>query len=182
MEVISTKIADVKLIIPRVFQDSRGFFMETFRECWFRQNVDDVCFVQDNHSASVQNTLRGLHFQEKNQQGKLVRVVRGCVFDVAVDLRRESSTFGEHVSEILSSDNKNQLWIPPGFAHGFYVMSSSAEIVYSCTNYYDPESERCIWWGDSSLGIDWPLIDGMRPLLSAKDLNGEPFSRFRDET
>lgn len=171
MQVINTGISDVKLIEPKVFGDERGFFLETYRDDWFRENVADVTFVQDNHSKSTYGILRGLHFQQQQTQGKLVRVVAGEVFDVAVDLRQSSPTFGQWVGEYLSVENKRQLWVPAGFAHGFVVTSDSAEFVYKCTDYYHPESEVSLKWDDPSVGIQWPDIKG-GPKLSAKDETG----------
>ena len=171
MNIIDTRIPDVKLLEPKVFGDERGFFMETFRDEWFRQNVADRTFVQENHSKSTQGVLRGLHYQTENTQGKLVRVVSGEVFDVAVDMRRDSPTFGHWVGEILSADNKRQLWVPEGFAHGFYVLSNQAEFVYKCTDYYNLNAEHSLIWNDATVGIDWPLLG--EPSLSAKDLSGK---------
>ena len=171
MKIIETKIPDVKLLEPQVFGDERGFFMETFRDEWFKQNVADRTFVQENHSKSVKGVLRGLHYQTENTQGKLVRVVSGAVLDVAVDLRKSSPTFGQYVVEILSSENKRQLWVPEGFAHGFYVLSDEAEFVYKCTDYYNPKAEHSLIWNDPTVGIDWHL-EG-EPSLSAKDLAGK---------
>lgn len=174
MKVIDTNIPDVKLLEPQVFGDERGFFMETFRDEWFRENVCDRTFVQENHSKSVKGVLRGLHYQTENTQGKLVRVVSGAVFDVAVDMRKSSPTFGQWVGEVLSSENKRQLWVPEGFAHGFYVMTEVAEFVYKCTDYYNPKAEHSLIWNDRMVGIEWPL-DG-EPSLSVKDLAGEVLS------
>ena len=171
-----TNIPDVKLITPKRFGDDRGFFMETFRDNWFRENVADVTFVQDNHSKSAQGVLRGLHYQIKQPQGKLVCVTVGEVFDVAVDLRRSSPTFGQWVGELLTAENGRQLWVPAGFAHGFYVLSDSAEFTYKCTDYYAPEHERSLIWNDADVGIDWPLVDGAGVNLSNKDLSGKPFT------
>ncbi|MDO4997661.1 MAG: dTDP-4-dehydrorhamnose 3,5-epimerase [Neisseria sp.] len=171
MQMIDTKIADVKIIEPRVFGDERGFFMETFRDEWFRENVANRVFVQENHSKSVKGVLRGLHFQTENTQGKLVRVVSGAVLDVAVDLRRSSLTFGQWVGKILSAENKRQLWVPEGFAHGFYVLSESAEFVYKCTDYYNPNAEHSLIWNDPTVAVDWQLQG--EPSLSAKDLAGQ---------
>ena len=171
MKVTDTAIADVKLLEPLVFGDARGFFMETFRDEWFRSQVCDRAFVQENHSKSVKGVLRGLHYQSEQPQGKLVRVVSGAVFDVAVDLRKSSPTFGQWVGEVLSADNKRQLWIPEGFAHGFYVMTDVAEFVYKCTDYYHPQAEHSLLWNDETVGIAWPLVDA--PSLSAKDLAGK---------
>lgn len=173
MNIIDTAIADVKIIEPAVFGDERGFFMETWQEQKFNELVCSRRFVQDNHSKSRQGILRGLHYQTEQTQGKLVRVVAGEVFDVAVDIRSNSPTFGQWVGVLLSADNKRQLWIPEGFAHGFYVTSESAEFVYKCTNYYNPTSEHSILWNDPDLNIAWPLVDGQDPLLSAKDIAGK---------
>lgn len=172
MEVIDTCIPDVKIIEPSVFGDERGFFMETWNQKQFEDLVTgkSTKFVQDNHSKSKKGILRGLHYQTENTQGKLVRVVSGEVFDVAVDIREGSPTFGQWVGEYLSAENKRQLWIPEGFAHGFYVTSDEAEFVYKCTDYYDPLSEKSIIWNDETLGIDWP-VDGT-PTLSDKDKAG----------
>ncbi|MBU2539067.1 MAG: dTDP-4-dehydrorhamnose 3,5-epimerase [Proteobacteria bacterium] len=171
MRFFPTEIPEVLLIEPQVFGDSRGFFMETWHAAKFAAAGLDYNFVQDNHSMSVQGTLRGLHYQIRNPQGKLVRVISGEVFDVAVDLRKSSPFFGRWVGEILSAENKKMLWLPPGFAHGFYVLSPEAEFVYKCTELYAPEHECCIRWDDPGLGIVWPLLT-QAPLLSAKDLAG----------
>lgn len=171
MKIIGTNIPDVKLLEPVFFGDERGFFMETFRDEWFKQNVADRTFVQENHSKSVKGVLRGLHYQTENTQGKLVRVVQGAVFDVAVDIRKNSPTFGHWVGEILSAENKRQLWVPEGFAHGFYVLTETAEFVYKCTDYYNPKAEHSLIWNDESVGIEWPL--NQEPSLSAKDLIGK---------
>jgi dTDP-4-dehydrorhamnose 3,5-epimerase len=175
VQVIDTTIPDVKIIEPKVFGDDRGFFLETFRVDWFKTNVADVTFVQDNHSKSSHGILRGLHYQLTQTQGKLVRVTSGEVYDVAVDMRKSSPTFGQHVGVVLSGDNKKQLWVPEGFAHGFYVMSESAEFVYKCTDYYAPEHEVSLLWNDPALAIQWPLVDGVIPNLSAKDKVGLSF-------
>jgi dTDP-4-dehydrorhamnose 3,5-epimerase len=175
MKIIETSITDVKIIEPKVFGDERGFFLETFRDDWFRENVADVTFVQDNHSKSAQGILRGLHYQTQQTQGKLVRVTQGEVYDVAVDMRQSSPTFGQSVGVLLSAENKKQLWVPAGFAHGFYVTSKSAEFVYKCTDYYAPAFEQSLLWNDSELNIEWPLINGAQPLLSAKDAEAELF-------
>ena len=169
MNVIDTEIKEVKILEPKVFGDSRGYFMETWRDSFFREFVCDKTFVQDNQSKSSIGVLRGLHYQLNNPQGKLVRVVSGTVFDVAVDIRKSSPTFGKYVGVILSAENKRQFWIPEGFAHGFYVMSETAEFVYKCTNYYDPTSEHSILWNDPDIGIKWPLADGIKINLSDKD-------------
>lgn len=176
MQVIPTDIADVKIIEPRVFGDERGFFMETFRDDWFREQCADVTFVQDNHSKSRQGILRGLHYQLEKTQGKLVRVTEGEVFDVAVDMRKSSPTFGKWVGVALSAENKRQLWVPAGFAHGFYVTSDSAEFVYKCTDYYHPESEVSVRYDDPDIGINWPLVNGQSPSLSGKDEDGLAFN------
>ncbi|PHX05770.1 dTDP-4-dehydrorhamnose 3,5-epimerase [Vibrio splendidus] len=171
MKVIDTRIPDVKIIEPSVFGDERGFFMETWNQKKFEELVagKPTQFVQDNHSKSKKGILRGLHYQTENTQGKLVRVVSGEVFDVAVDIRKGSPTFGQWAGEYLSAENKRQLWVPEGFAHGFYVTSEEAEFVYKCTNYYHPQSEISIAWNDLTIGIEWP-IDSV-PLLSIKDQN-----------
>jgi dTDP-4-dehydrorhamnose 3,5-epimerase len=175
MKVTPTAIADVLLIEPKVFGDERGFFFESFNERAFREATGvTLPFVQDNHSKSARGVLRGLHYQTQQAQGKLVRVVAGEVFDVAVDIRRDSPTYGQWVGEILSGDNKRQLWVPPGLAHGFVVLSESAEFLYKTTDYYAPAYERCIAWNDPTLAITWPDL-GMAPLLSAKDAAGMAF-------
>ncbi len=176
MKIIETSIPDVKLLEPTVFGDERGFFMETFRDDWFKENCADVNFVQDNHSKSKQGILRGLHYQLSHTQGKLVRVVSGEVFDVAVDIRKQSPTYGQWVGYLLNATNKRQLWVPAGFAHGFYVTSESAEFVYKCTDYYHPESEVSINYNDPMLNIEWPLVNGTLPSLSAKDEQGFAFT------
>ncbi len=176
MNYIETEIADVKIIEPKIFGDERGFFMETFRVDEFNQYCAERRFVQDNHSKSAQGILRGLHYQLTQSQGKLVRVVSGEVFDVAVDMRKSSTTFGQHVGIVLSAENNRQLWVPEGFAHGFYVMSESAEFVYKCTDYYAPEHEVSVLWNDPALKIDWPLVNGKPPSLSAKDQTGHLFA------
>ncbi|MGF1843537.1 dTDP-4-dehydrorhamnose 3,5-epimerase [Vibrio clamense] len=176
MKVIDTKIPDVKIIEPKVFGDERGFFMETWNQKQFEELVTgkSTQFVQDNHSKSKKGILRGLHYQTENTQGKLVRVVSGEVFDVAVDIREGSPTFGQWVGEYLSSENKRQLWVPEGFAHGFYVTSDEAEFVYKCTDYYHPEAELAIIWNDPEIGIKWPIDE--IPKLSSKDLNAKALS------
>ena len=175
MKFIETNIPDVKIIEPQVFGDERGFFMETFRTTLFNENCGERTFVQENHSKSSHGILRGLHFQTKNTQGKLVRVTQGEVFDVAVDLREKSATFGQWVGVLLSAENKRQLWVPEGFAHGFYVTSDEAEFVYKCTDIYNPNAEVSIKWDDPSLNITWPLKDGVVPSLSSKDEEGLSF-------
>jgi dTDP-4-dehydrorhamnose 3,5-epimerase len=177
MKYTKLSIPDVILIEPKVFRDQRGFFMETFKNDDFKKQISDLSFVQDNHSKSTQGILRGLHYQIKNPQGKLVRVIAGKVFDVAVDLRKASSTFGKWVGAILSAENKLILWIPPGFAHGFYVISPETEFVYKCTDYYAPEYERTIKWNNPAIGIKWPLIPGTTPFLSEKDKKGVVFEK-----
>ena len=171
-EFVPSAIPDVVEIIPRVFGDERGFFMETWNQADFREAGIDVPFIQDNHSRSVQGTLRGLHYQAQHSQGKLVRVMTGEIFDVAVDLRKWSSTFGQWVGAVLSAENKHMLWIPPGFAHGFYVMSEHSEFIYKCTDRYAPEHEVALSWNDPSLNIAWPIPEGTPPLLSSKDQAG----------
>ncbi|EGQ7833813.1 dTDP-4-dehydrorhamnose 3,5-epimerase [Vibrio vulnificus] len=175
MKVIDTKIPDVKIIEPTVFGDERGFFMETWNQKRFEELVtgNPTQFVQDNHSKSKKGILRGLHYQSENTQGKLVRVVSGEVFDVAVDIRKNSPTFGQWVGEYLSAENKRQLWIPEGFAHGFYVTSDEAEFVYKCTDYYNSSAEKSIKWNDNELAIEWPLV--VSPTLSIKDELGMSF-------
>ena len=165
-------IPDVILVEPKVFGDERGFFMETWNARSFAKNGLNLTFVQDNHSKSGRGILRGLHYQIQNNQGKLVRVVAGEVFDVAVDLRKSSPTFGKWVGEYLSAENKRLLWVPPGFAHGFYVTSDTADLTYKCTDFYAPEFERSLAWDDHDLGIDWPLKRGGAPRLSDKDRAG----------
>ena len=168
MKVIATAIPDVLIIEPKVFGDERGFFFESFNHRQFAELVGrDVNFVQDNHSCSAQNVLRGLHYQIQQPQGKLVRVVQGAVFDVALDIRKSSATFGQHVALELSAENKRMLWIPEGFAHGFMVISEIAEFLYKTTDYYAPEYERSIVWNDPALAIQWPIQD--EPTLSVKD-------------
>ena len=169
MEFIPTAIPDVMLIIPRTFGDERGFFLETYRQDVFEAACGSVNFVQDNHSGSRQGTLRGLHYQLHQAQGKLVRAVAGEIFDVAVDIRQGSPTFGQWVGARLSAENKHQLWVPAGFAHGFYVLSPWAEVFYKASAYYAPEWERSIRWDDPAIGITWPLAEGGAPLLSEKD-------------
>lgn len=171
MNVTSTRIPDVKLIEPDVFSDERGFFMEAWQRKKFAAAGIDYDFVQDNHSRSVKGTLRGLHYQIEQTQGKLVRVTVGEVFDVAVDIRKSSPSFGHWTGEYLSAENKRMLWVPPGFAHGFYVVSEVAEVEYKCTEYYAPEHERNLRWDDPTLDITWPLTEGSAPLLSETDSN-----------
>ncbi|WP_366552616.1 dTDP-4-dehydrorhamnose 3,5-epimerase [Aquibaculum sediminis] len=168
-------IPDVVLLTPKVFGDERGFFMETFRQADFEAHCGAYTFVQDNHSLSAHGILRGLHYQLEKPQGKLVRVTRGEVFDVAVDLRRPSPTFGRWVGATLSAENKQQIWVPPGFAHAFYVTSEEAEFQYKCTDYYNPGDEYCIRWDDPDLAIAWPLVGGQPPRVSEKDGQGMAF-------
>jgi len=176
VKIIPTTISDVLILEPRVFGDERGFFFESFNLRLFREKTGlNPTFVQDNHSRSSKNVLRGLHYQIKQPQGKLVRVIAGEVFDVAVDLRKNSPSFGKWTGTILSSDNKRELWIPEGFAHGFLVLSESADFLYKTTDYYAPEHERSIIWNDTDIGIKWPLQG--EPILAAKDRAGK---RLRD--
>lgn len=172
MNIIPTPIPDVLIIEPKVFGDERGFFMETWNQQTFAKAGLDFNFVQDNHSRSRQGILRGLHYQIQNPQGKLVRVTQGCVYDVAVDLRRSSPSFGQWTAVELSAENHRLFWVPPGFAHGFYVMSEFADFQYKCTQLYAPEYERCVRWNDPDLNIPWPLVQDERPQLSAKDAIG----------
>jgi dTDP-4-dehydrorhamnose 3,5-epimerase len=176
MEVIESNIPDVKIFKPKVFGDSRGFFMESFnRKRFFDITGLDLDFVQDNHSRSSQGVLRGLHYQIENPQGKLVRVISGEVFDVAVDIRKSSPTFGQWVGQYLTAENNHQLWVPAGFAHGFVVLSETADFIYKTTDYYHPESERSILWNDADLNIEWPI--DYTPNLSTKD---EQATAFKD--
>lgn len=176
MKVTQTAIPDVLLIEPKVFGDERGFFLESFNLHAFNEATGlHVDFVQDNHSRSVKGVLRGLHYQLMHPQGKLVRVTRGAVFDVAVDIRQSSPTFGHWAGIELSEENKRELWIPPGFAHGFMVLSDSADFLYKTTDYYSPEFERSILWNDPAIGIEWPIAG--EPQLSAKDRGGLPLAR-----
>ena len=175
MKATPTVIPDMLVIEPRVFGDARGFFYESFNQNAFNEATGlDLNFVQDNHSRSARGVLRGLHYQIRQPQGKLVRVVRGAVFDVAVDIRKRSPTFGQWVGVELTEDNHKQLWVPPGFAHGFVVTSESADFLYKATDYYAPQHERCIAWNDPAIGIQWP--QGAAPQLSAKDLLGKPLA------
>ena len=167
MKISHSKLKGCVIIEPRIFGDERGFFLETFQAVRYEQEAGiDLPFVQDNHSGSARGVLRGLHFQKTKPQGKLVRVVRGEVYDVAVDIRKGSATFGEWEGVILSEDNKKQFWVPPGFAHGFVVLSPTADLEYKCTDYYDPSDERSILWNDPDLDIPWPIAN---PVLSTKD-------------
>jgi dTDP-4-dehydrorhamnose 3,5-epimerase len=175
MKVTATAIADVLVLEPKIFGDDRGFFFESFNARVFAQATGlNVTFVQDNHSKSARHVLRGLHYQTQQAQGKLVRVVSGEVFDVVADVRPESPTYGQWVGEILSAQNQRQMWVPPGLAHGFLVLSENAEFLYKTTDYYAPQYEKCIAWNDATLNIDWPL-HGASPSLSAKDALGHAF-------
>ncbi|MFJ5439263.1 dTDP-4-dehydrorhamnose 3,5-epimerase [Pectobacterium brasiliense] len=173
MQIIDTVIHGAKIVQPKVFGDSRGFFLETFEKRRYQEMLDiDLEFVQDNHSRSSKGVLRGLHFQKSKPQGKLVRVVRGEVFDVAVDIRQDSPTYGKSYGVVLSEENKTQFWLPPGLAHGFVVLSDTADFEYKCTDYYDPSDEGCLLWNDPELSIEWPISN---PLLSEKDKLGRLF-------
>jgi dTDP-4-dehydrorhamnose 3,5-epimerase len=177
MRFIPTQISDIIIIEPKVFGDERGFFMETYQAQRFAEAGIDVNYVQDNHSCSSKGTLRGLHYQIQQTQGKLIRTISGEVFDVAVDLRQSSPTFGQWVGVHLSAKNKRQIWIPKGFAHGFYVLSEQAEVIYKADDYYAPEWERTLLWNDPAMGIQWPLVDGLPPTLSPKDAQGLPLRK-----
>lgn len=171
MQVTNTRIDGVKIIQPKVFGDARGFFLETFEKKRYQEMLNiDLDFVQDNHSRSSKGVLRGLHFQKLNPQGKLVRVVRGEVFDVVVDIRKGSPTYGAWEGVVLSEENKTQFWVPPGLAHGFVVLSETADFEYKCTDYYNPAHEGCLLWNDPAIGIEWPIEN---PLLSEKDKIGK---------
>lgn len=176
MHIAETAIAEVKLVTPRVLEDDRGFFLENWREDVFAAAGIDGPWVQDNHSRSSKHSLRGIHYQVGQPQGKLVRATRGRIFDVAVDLRRSSPTFGRWVGQRLTAKNKAMLWIPPGFGHAFLALSDGAEVQYKCTAYYAPEDERTIAWDDASIGIAWPLPEGETPILSAKDASATQLS------
>ena len=173
MKFVETPLKDVYLIEPKVFGDPRGFFLETWNIDTFREAGFDLDFMQDNHSRSARGILRGLHFQTEHTQGKLVRVTSGEVFDVVVDLRRSSPTLGQWYGVRLSAENHRMLWVPPGFAHGFYVVSEYADFLYKCTDIYHPPSEKTLAWNDPTVGIEWPVPDGERPQLSAKDVEGD---------
>jgi len=173
MKFIQTRIPDVLLIEPVVHGDNRGFFVETWNQKVFSGSGIHADFVQDNHSKSSQGILRGLHYQLPNPQGKLIRAIAGEIFDVAVDIRRSSPFFGQWVGETLSAENNKMLWMPTGFAHGFYVTTETAEVVYKCTDYYTPEYEHSINWNDPNINIDWPLVDNQPPILSVKDSQGK---------
>ena len=176
MKIITSNIPDVLIFEPTVYIDDRGYFMETWRQSFFDERGLDTTFVQENHSKSNRGTLRGLHYQLRHPQGKLARVISGKVFDVAVDLRKSSAHFCQWIGVVLSAENKKQVWIPPGFAHGFYVISESAELLYKCTEYYHPEHDRNLLWNDERLAIEWPLILSA-PILSVRDQHASPFSK-----
>jgi dTDP-4-dehydrorhamnose 3,5-epimerase len=167
-----TRLPEVVLVDPKVFEDPRGFFMETWEARKFAAGGIATQFVQDNHSSSSQWVLRGLHYQLRQTQGKLVRVTQGEVFDVAVDVRRSSPTYGQWVGEYLSGSNRRMMWVPAGFAHGFLVMSDKVEFLYKCTDFYDPGSERTLLWNDPAIGVQWPLPAGVTPIISDKDRKG----------
>lgn len=175
MKFLPTAIPDVVVIEPAVFSDPRGYFLETWQQQKFRDGGIDAHFVQDNHSESAESVLRGLHYQLRHPQGKLVRVVTGAVFDVVVDLRQSAATFGQWVGVELSDTNHRMLWVPPGFAHGFYALNGPAHFLYKCTDYYAPTDERCIRWDDPDLAITWPAPQGRAPIIGAKDALGIPF-------
>jgi dTDP-4-dehydrorhamnose 3,5-epimerase len=172
VKITRTAIPEVLVIEPVVHEDPRGFFVEAWHSTKYRDAGIDRPFVQDNQSRSTRGVLRGLHYQIEQAQGKLVRVSSGEVFDVAVDLRRSSPTFGRWTGVLLSGKNQRQIWVPPGFAHGFYVTSDSADVIYKCTDFYNPRSERTLRWDDAEVGIDWPLVEGRAPVVSAKDAAG----------
>ncbi len=172
MNFIQTAIPGPLIVEPDVFGDRRGFFMETYQQLKFQAGGIDYQFVQDNHSHSTIGVLRGLHYQIQHTQGKLLRVVNGGVFDVAVDIRKSFESYGRWVGVTLTAENKRMLWVPPGFAHGYLTLSEDADVLYKATDYYDPPSERCIIWNDPTIGIEWPLDEGMLPVLSAKDKEG----------
>lgn len=180
MKFIRTDIPDVVIIEPRIFRDDRGFFLESYHEKKYREGGIEATFVQDNHSKSLRGTVRGLHAQLRHPQGKLIRVIEGEIFDVAVDLRRESDSFGHWVGAWLSAENFRQLYVPPGFAHGFCVTSEFAQVEYKCTDFYDPSSEISILWNDPQLAIDWPVEIQSMPILSKKDMAARPLSELMD--
>lgn len=175
---IKTPIEDLYVVEPTIFGDNRGYFMETYHYEAFKEAGLDMVFVQDNQSKSKKGVLRGMHYQTRNSQGKLVRVVQGEVFDVAIDLRKDSATFGKWHGVLLTAENKKQFYVPKGFAHGFLVVSEEAEFVYKCTNYYDPTSEAGILWNDATLGIEWPIEPGMELMLSDKDKVQQTFAQY----
>lgn len=176
MKIIDTDLPDVKIVEPKVWGDDRGFFYESFHAQRFAEAGIDAAFVQDNHSRSAAFVLRGLHYQLRQPQGKLVRVVRGAAYDVVVDLRRSSPHFGQWVGVELSEDNHRMLWVPPGFAHGFLSLADGTEFLYKCTDFYAPEHERSLLWSDPEVAIDWPLPPGIAPSVSAKDAAGDPLA------
>jgi len=176
MKIIDTDIADVKIIEPAVYGDERGFFLESWNKESFEKNGLPTHFVQDNHSRSSQGILRGMHYQTEHTQGKLVRVTAGAVFDVAVDLRESSATFGKWVGVELSATNHRMLWVPEQFAHGFYVMTEYADFLYKCTDLYSPDHDQSMLWDDPEVGIEWPLVNGAAPILSEKDTNAKSFA------
>ena len=178
MRAIETQLPGVLIIEPKLIGDARGFFLETYRQDAYRALGIGPDFLQDNHSRSAKGVLRGLHFQEPRAQGKLVRVVRGAIYDVAVDVRRGSAQFGKWAGSELSADNRRQMWVPPGFAHGFLTLEDDTDVIYKCTDYYAPQNERCVRWDDPEIGIAWPEI-GTRPRLSARDAAAP---RLRDAT
>lgn len=180
MKFIRTDIPDVVIIEPRIFRDDRGFFLESYHEKKYREGGIEATFVQDNHSKSLRGTVRGLHAQLRHPQGKLIRVIEGEIFDVAVDLRRESDSFGHWVGAWLSAENFRQLYVPPGFAHGFCVTSEFAQVEYKCTDFYDPSSEISILWNDPQLAIDWPVEIQAMPILSKKDMAARPLRELMD--
>ena len=177
MQFEKMKLPGVVLVEPKIFEDERGFFFESYHRRLFDDQKISADFVQDNHSRSKQGALRGMHYQIRQPQGKLVRVILGEIYDVAVDLRRSSPTFGQWEGFYLSAENKQQLYIPPGFAHGFYVVSKWTEVLYKATDYYAPQWERTLLWNDTQINISWPLLRGQQPLLSAKDATGIPFEK-----
>lgn len=180
MKITRTEISDVLIIEPQVFRDERGFFLESYHQQKYREHGVDVVFVQDNHSRSQRGTVRGLHAQLERPQGKLVRVIEGEIFDVAVDVRRGSATFGQWVGAWLKADNFRQIYVPPGFVHGFCVTSEVAQVEYKCTDFYDPASEISVLWNDPEIGIDWPLDEIEHPILSKKDLLAKPLQQLMD--
>jgi len=177
MQFADTKLSGIVLVEPKVFEDERGFFFESYHKRLFNEQGIALEFVQDNHSRSKQGALRGMHYQIQQPQGKLVRVILGEIYDVAVDLRKSSPTFGQWIGFYISADNKKQIYIPPGFAHGFYVVSEWAEVLYKATDYYAPQWERTLLWNDTHINISWPLLEGKAPLLSPKDATGLPFHK-----
>ena len=177
MQFTKTTLPDIVLVEPKVFEDERGFFFESYHKRLFREQAISLEFVQDNHSRSKQGALRGLHYQIRQPQGKLVRVILGEIYDVAVDLRKSSPAFGQWMGQYLSANKKNQLYVPPGFAHGFYVVSEWAEVIYKATDYYAPQWERTLLWNDPQINVSWPLLEGKQPLLSAKDALGIPLGQ-----